>query len=62
MDIRKNLFFKRVVRCWKKLPGVKSHRWKVFKKHLDVVLMGMVQRENIGGRWTVGLNDAGDLF
>jgi len=62
LDIRKNLFFKRVVRCWNKLPGVKSLRWKVFKKHLDVVLMGMVQRENIGGRWTVGLNHAGDLF
>jgi len=34
----------------------------VFKKCLDVVLRDMALQGNIGGRWTVGLDDLGGLF
>jgi len=36
--------------------------WNVFKKLLDVVLRAMVSWGNIGGKWTVGLDDIGGLF
>lgn len=41
---------------WNGLPR------EVLKKCLDAVLCGMVQWENIGGRWIVELDDLGGVF
>jgi len=44
LDIRKNVFTDRVVRCWTRLPGevVESPSLEVFKNYVDVALQDMV--------------------
>ena len=44
MDIRKNLFTKRVVKHWNRLPreAVEPPSLEVFKRHVDVTLRDMV--------------------
>ena len=64
MDVRKNFFSERMVRHRNGLltEAVESPSLNVFSKHFDVILQGMVQLGNSGGRWTVGLYDLGGLF
>jgi len=44
LNVRKNSFSKRVIRCWDGLPReiVESPSLEVFKKHLDVILKEVV--------------------
>ena len=44
MNVRKNSFSNRVIRCWDGLPReiVESPSLEVFKKHLDVILKEVV--------------------
>ena len=44
MDIKKNVFSRRVVRYWNRLPrkAVKSRFLEVFKKHVYMVLRNTV--------------------
>ena len=56
----RDLFFLSVG-CWNGLPrGVPS--LEVFRKHLGVLLGGMVWWGNTSDVWTVGLDDFASLF
>ena len=61
LDIGKSLFSERVVMHWHR-EVVHLLSLEVLKKCLDVVLMDMVWWGNIGGRWTIGMDDPRGLF
>ena len=46
MDIRKNLFSKRVVMRWNRLPRVVSPSLEVFKQRADVTLRDVVSGQH----------------
>lgn len=63
LHIRANFFSKRVTKHWNRLhrEAEESPSLEAFRKCV-VWYWGMWFSGNIGGRWTVGLNDLGGLF
>lgn len=59
MDVRKNYFSRSVVGHWNRLPSkvVESPSLEVLKKRGDGVLRNDRSVGNMGGTWTVGLDD-----